>query len=81
MLLSAALTEQLADDESVARTDSCAAPDNKMLDPIWGERLALCDRLIAVRPEAPFTSACRLERLRRAGMATAKTFRARLRPR
>jgi CelD/BcsL family acetyltransferase involved in cellulose biosynthesis len=81
MLLTAALTEQLADDETIMHTDSCAAPDNTMLDAVWGERLALCDRLIAVRPDAPFAQACRLEGLRRAAVTTAKAVRARLRRR
>jgi CelD/BcsL family acetyltransferase involved in cellulose biosynthesis len=81
MLLTAALTEQLAEDETVARTDSCAAPGNATLDPVWGERLSLCDRLIAVRPAAPFSFACRLERARRSAAAAAKSFRARLRGR
>jgi CelD/BcsL family acetyltransferase involved in cellulose biosynthesis len=79
MLLTAALTEQLADDETIARTDSCAAPDNAMLDPVWSERLKLCDRLIALRPAAPFAFARRLERLRRAAVTAAKAVRARLR--
>ena len=61
VLLSAALTEELADNAAIARTDSCAAPGNSMLDHIWSERLALCNRMIAVRPEAPFARACRLE--------------------
>ena len=52
VLLSAALTEELADDAAIARTDSCAAPGNATLDHIWSERLALCDRLIAVRPRS-----------------------------
>jgi CelD/BcsL family acetyltransferase involved in cellulose biosynthesis len=75
MLLSAALTEELADNTAIVRTDSCAAPDNKMLDHIWSERLTLCDRLIAVRPEAPFARACRLETLRGALLATARSLR------
>ena len=79
MLLTAALTEQLAEDEAIARTDSCAAPGNATLDPIWGERLSLCDRLIAVRPTARFGFACRLERARRAAISAAKGLRARLR--
>jgi CelD/BcsL family acetyltransferase involved in cellulose biosynthesis len=79
MLLTAALTEQLAADVTIARTDSCAATDNVVLNPIWRERLMLSDRLIAVRPEAPFAYACRLERLRRAAVAAAKSVRARLR--
>jgi len=79
MLLTAALTEQLAADVTIARTDSCAATDNVVLNPLWRERLTLCDRLIAVRPEAPFAPACRLERLRRAAETAAKSVRARLR--
>ncbi len=78
MLLSAALTEQLANDEAILRTDSCVAAGTPTLDPIWGERLTLCDRLIALRPDAPFTRGHRLERLRRVGMAAAKSVRARL---
>ena len=54
MLLTAALTEELAEDSAIVRTNSAAAPDNSVLDDIWRERLTLCDRLIAVRPEAPF---------------------------
>ena len=81
MLLTAALTEQLAEDETIARTNSCAAPGNTTLDPIWGERLLLCDRLIAVRPAAPFAVASRLERARRAAMNAAKAIRVRLRAR
>ena len=79
MFLTAALTEELADDASIARTDSCAAPDNTMLDHIWRERLALCDRLIAVRPNARFARARRLETLRGAAIAAAKTIRGRFR--
>jgi CelD/BcsL family acetyltransferase involved in cellulose biosynthesis len=79
MLLTAALTEQLAEDEGIARTDSCAAPGTAVLDHIWRERLALGDRLIAVRPDAPFARACRLERLRAAAIAAVKSLRRRLR--
>lgn len=76
MLLSAALTEELADNPAIARTDSCAAPGNPMLDNIWGERLTLCNRLIAVRPGAPFARACRLEALRGVVIAAGKSIRA-----
>jgi hypothetical protein len=78
ILLTAALTEELAEDTAIARTDSCAGP-NSILDYIWGERLTLCDRLIAVRPEAPFARACRLEMLRGAANAAAKSIRNRFR--
>ncbi len=79
ILLSAALTEELADNAAVARTNSCAAPGNTMLDPIWSERLTLCNRLIAVRPEAPFARACRLETLRGAVFTAARALRKHLR--
>ena len=79
MLLSAALTEALADNAAIARTDSCAAPGNRMLDNIWSERLTLCNRLIAVRPEAGFARACRLETLRGTAIAAARSVRAHMR--
>ncbi len=79
VLLSAALTEELADNAAIARTDSCAAPGNPMLDHVWSERLAICNRLIAVRPEAAFARACRLETLRGVAMAAAKSIRTQLR--
>jgi CelD/BcsL family acetyltransferase involved in cellulose biosynthesis len=79
MLLTAALTEELAENAAIARTDSIAAPGNPMLDHIWQERLALCNRLIAVRPEAPFARACRLEMLRGVAFAAAGAVRGRLR--
>ena len=77
MLLTAALTEQLADNAAITRTDSVVAPDNTVLDHIWRERLTLSDRLIAVRP-APFAHACLFERLRGTAIAAAKSIRAQL---
>lgn len=79
MLLTAALTEELAEDSAIIRTDSAAAPGNSILDDIWRERLALCNRLIAVRPDAPFSRGRRLEKLRGTALAAAKSIRARLR--
>jgi hypothetical protein len=79
MLLTAALTEELTEDSAITRTDSAAAPDNTVLDHIWRERLMLCDRLIAVRPGAPFARGRRLEKLRGVVLAAAKSIRARLR--
>ena len=76
MLLAAALTEQLADDPAVARSDSVAAPGSSALDHLWRERLALCDRLVAVRPTAPLVRARRLERLRGIAVAAGKSIRA-----
>ena len=78
MLLTVALTEELADDATVVRTDSCAKPDNAMINEIWRERLALCDRLIALRPRAPFAFACRFEALRNAAIAGVKAMCGRL---
>jgi hypothetical protein len=78
MLLTAALTEELAEDSAIVRTDSAAAPDNFVLDQIWRERLTLSDRLIATRPTAPFDRARRLEKLRGTVLTAAKSIRARL---
>jgi CelD/BcsL family acetyltransferase involved in cellulose biosynthesis len=75
VILTAAITEELADDVTIARTDSCATANHPMIDHIWRERLALCDRLIAVGPEAPFGYARRLEMLRRGGVAMLKRAR------
>ena len=49
-----------------------------MIDHIWRERLALCDRLIAVRPQISFTSVRRLEMLRNTAIAAAKAVRSQL---
>lgn len=76
------LTERLMADAKVARVDSCAAAEHPMIDHVWRERLALSDRLIAVRRSAiPFAMACRMERLRRSAMAAARQIRDRLRGR
>ena len=76
------LTEQLAADRRVARTDSCATADHPMIDHVWRERLTLSDRLIALKPSAmPFSLACGIESLRRYGIATAKDLRDRIRSR
>jgi CelD/BcsL family acetyltransferase involved in cellulose biosynthesis len=75
VMLTVALTEQLVEDADVAQTDSCATADHPMIDRIWRERLALCDRLIAVRPQAPFARARRLELARLAAIAGIKRIR------
>jgi hypothetical protein len=46
---------------------------------IWQERLELCDRLIAVRPQAPFALARGLEGLRNGAIGLAKSVRNRIR--
>jgi CelD/BcsL family acetyltransferase involved in cellulose biosynthesis len=79
VILTLAVTEELLDDTTLARTDSCAVANHPMIDHLWRERLALGDRLIAVRPQAAFASARRLERLRAAGIGAAKTIRGRFR--
>jgi CelD/BcsL family acetyltransferase involved in cellulose biosynthesis len=78
VLLSAALTEDLAENKAIACTDSCAGPGNPILDNLWRERLNLCDRLIGLKPRALFAFACRLESLRGAAIGAAKLLRKRL---
>jgi hypothetical protein len=75
VMLSVALTEELLEDENLERMDSCATSNHPMIDHLWRERLALCDRLIAVRPGAPFSLARRLQGLRSAAIAAAKSVR------
>jgi CelD/BcsL family acetyltransferase involved in cellulose biosynthesis len=75
VLLTLALTENLLDDAALASADSCASADHPMIDHIWRERLPLCDLLIALRPQAPFSLARRLESLRGAAIAAARRFR------
>jgi hypothetical protein len=78
VLLSAALTEDLAENPAISRSDSCAGPGNPILNNLWRERLPLCDRLIAVRPGASLAIARRLESLRGASISAAKSFRKQL---
>jgi CelD/BcsL family acetyltransferase involved in cellulose biosynthesis len=75
VMLSVALTDDLLDDLTVAWTDSCATANHPMIDHLWRERLPLCDRLIAVRPQAPFAPARRLEGLRATAVAAARRVR------
>ncbi len=76
------LTEQLAADRRVARTDSCATADHPMINHLWRERLSLSDRLIALKPSAmPFSLGRGMESLRRYGIATARDLRDRIRRR
>jgi CelD/BcsL family acetyltransferase involved in cellulose biosynthesis len=75
VLLSVALTELLLEDLRMTQADSCATADHPMIDHIWRERLPICNRLIGVRPHAPFAIARRLESLRSAAIAAAKTLR------
>jgi Acetyltransferase (GNAT) domain len=75
VLITVALTEELLEDDTIAHADSCATADHPMIDHIWRERLPLCDRLIGVRPQAPFSSARYLEAMRSAAIAHAKAAR------
>ena len=77
VILTYAMTEELVDDLSIIRTDSCAAPNHPMIDRVWRERLALADRLIAVRSQAPFAAVRRLEALRNAAIDAARAIRGR----
>ena len=80
VVLTFAVTEDLVEDTTLARTDSCAAANHPMIDHIWRERLTLCDRLIAVRPLASFSTIRRLEMLRNAAFAAAKAVRNQMHP-
>jgi hypothetical protein len=75
VLLSVALTEALLEDLGVVQADSCATADHPMIDHIWRERLPLCNRLVGVRQQAPFAIVRRLEALRSAAIAGAKSVR------
>lgn len=79
VMLTVALTDELLEDLAITQTDSCATANHPMIDHIWRERLALCDRLIAVRPQAPFAAARHMEALRAAAIAGAKRMRNRFR--
>src|SRR5580700_6796295 len=75
VVLTFAVTEDLVEDTTLVRTDSCATANHPMIDHVWRDRLTLCDRLIAVRPQASFSSVRRLEMLRNAAIAAAKAVR------
>jgi len=75
VILTAFVSGQLAEDATIARTDSCATADHAVMNRTWSERLPLCDLLIAVRPPAPFARAVRLERMRGATIVAAKRIR------
>ena len=76
------VTDSLLSDGSVVRVDSCATAHHPMIDHLWRERLALTDRLIAVRASPlAFTLACGVELVRRAAFSGAKLLRDRLRGR
>jgi CelD/BcsL family acetyltransferase involved in cellulose biosynthesis len=71
------LTAALLDDARITRVDSCAVERHPMIDHVWRERIALCDRLIAVDPgaELAFRAAQQLAAWRYRGRAAAKRLR------
>jgi CelD/BcsL family acetyltransferase involved in cellulose biosynthesis len=75
------VTQELLDDKSIARADSCADENHPMIDHVWRERLDLADRLIRVGPDAgaAFAVAGALEASRRAAVRGAKSLRRLLR--
>lgn len=75
VILTVAVTEELVEDATLLRTDSCATANHPMIDHIWRERLTFCDRLIGVRPRAPFHAVRQLELLRHTAYAAAKSIR------
>jgi CelD/BcsL family acetyltransferase involved in cellulose biosynthesis len=79
VILSLCVTEDLIEDPSIVRTDSCATANHPMIDHIWRERLMLGDRLIGVRPRAGFALARKMEPVRRLAIAAAKGIRNRFR--
>jgi CelD/BcsL family acetyltransferase involved in cellulose biosynthesis len=74
-MLAVSLTKELVNDASIERTDSCATANDRLMNRAWSERLALCDLLIAARPDAPFARAQRLETTRGAAVAVAERVR------
>jgi hypothetical protein len=69
------LTGALLADETVAFTDSCAAPDHPMIDHLWRERFAMADVMIGLRPGAGFALACLLESARGRAVAWVRRVR------
>jgi CelD/BcsL family acetyltransferase involved in cellulose biosynthesis len=78
VVLTFAVTEDLVEDTTLIRTDSCATANHPMIDHIWRERLALSDRLIALRPLTSFAAVRRLELLRNAALAATKAVRSQM---
>jgi len=78
VVLTFAVTEDLVEDNTLLRTDSCATANHPMINHIWRERLTLSDRLIAVRPLTSFAAVRRLELLRNAAFAAAKAVRSQM---
>src|SRR6202451_489509 len=78
VVLTFAVTEDLVEDTTLARTHSCAAAHHPLIHHVWCGRLTLCDRLIAVRTLASFGSGPPLRMLRNAAIAAAKAVRSQM---
>ena len=70
------LTDAILRDSEHAWCDSCATEGHAMIDSLWRERRPMADFLCALAPGLDFTLACRLEALRRGGLATGRLVRA-----
>lgn len=68
-------------DPRIARVDSCATPNHPMIDRLWPGRLALSDRMIALRPgfDPRFAVACALEAVRACALPSLRRARTGLR--
>jgi CelD/BcsL family acetyltransferase involved in cellulose biosynthesis len=75
VMLAASLTEELVEDASVERADSCVTADHGVMNRTWSERLPLSDLMIATRSDAPFARAERLETMRSTATAAAERVR------
>jgi len=75
VMLAASLTDELVNDAAIERTDSCATGDQRVMNRTWGEQLALCDLMIAARPNARFSQARRLEAMRSRAVAASDSVR------
>lgn len=83
VLLVGALTESILAEPAIVQADSCATSTDTMAGQLWAEQLALADRFFTAGPNAEisFALATRLEALRRAAIAAAKSARDHMRGR
>jgi CelD/BcsL family acetyltransferase involved in cellulose biosynthesis len=83
VLAVADLTETLLGDPSIMQADSCATGSDTMAPQLWNERRSMADWLFTANAGAEFSFglARRLEALRRAAIAAAKSARDHLRRR
>ena len=83
VLAVASLTEALLADATIAQADSCASATDTVASHLWTEQMTMADWLFTTQPDAEFSFrlASRLEALRRAAIAAAKSARDHLRRR